>query len=231
MASGPLDSQPAEAAAAGAPGELVVNLQILSPSVGVNRPLLFPDLPAVTTIKQLKDRIRQALPLRPADENQRLIHRGRALLRESDNLLDVFGADAVSTMPFIMPTSTLELACVELTKVPPDHSFGSPNGKPFTSSCGNSPIAIRRVLRLQPPEVRVLRPPLTLQLQRRSMLLRFISDRHLPLGLPGGRIPSLLRPEATMPGYLPLLWPNNNNSNLLTPTPIPPLFSNNTTKT
>lgn len=118
MASGPLDSQPAEAAGAGTPGELVVNLQVLSPSVGVNRPLLFPDLPAVTTIKQLKDRIRQALPLRPADENQRLIHRGRALLRESDNLLDVFGADAVSSVPFIMPTSTLELACVELTKVP-----------------------------------------------------------------------------------------------------------------
>ncbi|KAG8415254.1 hypothetical protein J3458_009116 [Metarhizium acridum] len=98
MASGSLDSQPAEAAeaaVAGAPQELVVNLQILSPSVGVNRPLLFPDLPAVTTIKQLKDRIRQALPLRPADENQRLIHRGRALLRESDNLLDIFGADAL----------------------------------------------------------------------------------------------------------------------------------------
>ncbi|KAF5138430.1 hypothetical protein E5D57_002216 [Metarhizium anisopliae] len=111
MASGPLDSQPAEAAGAGTPGELVVNLQILSPSVGVNRPLLFPDLPAVTTIKQLKDRIRQALPLRPADENQRLIHRGRALLRESDNLLDVFGADALR----IPERQTIHLVVRELT--------------------------------------------------------------------------------------------------------------------
>ncbi|TWU74690.1 hypothetical protein ED733_004705 [Metarhizium rileyi] len=95
MSSGSCDSRPVKAADAGASQEFVVNLQVLSPSVGVNRPLLFPDLPAVTTIRQLKDRIRQALPLRPADENQRLIHRGRALLRESDTLLDVFGADAL----------------------------------------------------------------------------------------------------------------------------------------
>ncbi|RCI13730.1 hypothetical protein L249_8175 [Ophiocordyceps polyrhachis-furcata BCC 54312] len=81
-----------------APEHLVVNLQVVSPSVGVNRPLLFPDLPATTTIKRLKDKIRQTLPLRPSDENQRLIHRGRALLRESDSLLDIFGADALRTL-------------------------------------------------------------------------------------------------------------------------------------
>lgn len=75
---------------------LVVNLQIVSPSVGVNRPLLFPELPAATTIKQLKEKIRNALPVRPPDENQRLIHRGRALLREADTLLDIFGAESVS---------------------------------------------------------------------------------------------------------------------------------------
>ncbi|KHO00937.1 Ubiquitin family protein [Metarhizium album ARSEF 1941] len=97
MASGVSDSHPGEAAGTGPAQELLVNLKIVSPSVCVNGPLLFPDLPAVTTIKQLKDRIRQALPLRPADENQRLIHRGRALLRESDNLLDVFGASALQT--------------------------------------------------------------------------------------------------------------------------------------
>ncbi|CAF3630967.1 unnamed protein product [Fusarium graminearum] len=72
-----------------------VNLQVLSPSVGVTRPLLFPSLAANTTVKQLKDKIRQTLPLRPADENQRLIHRGRAIVRESDTLLDIFGADVI----------------------------------------------------------------------------------------------------------------------------------------
>lgn len=96
MASEPSNSQ-AQAGGPEAPEELAVNLQIVSPSVGVNRPLLFPELPAVMTIKQLKERIRQSLPLRPADENQRLIHRGRALLRDSDTLLDIFGADAVCT--------------------------------------------------------------------------------------------------------------------------------------
>ncbi|KAF4982032.1 hypothetical protein FZEAL_2282 [Fusarium zealandicum] len=75
--------------------EQTVSLQIVSPSVGVNRPLLFPGLPATTTVKQLKDKIRQTLPLRPADEHQRLIHRGRAIVRDMDTLLDIFGADAI----------------------------------------------------------------------------------------------------------------------------------------
>ena len=75
--------------------EQTFNVQVLSPSVGVNRPLLFPGLAANTTVKQLKDKIRQTVPLRPADEHQRLIHRGRAIVRESDTLLDIFGADAV----------------------------------------------------------------------------------------------------------------------------------------
>ncbi|KJZ79352.1 hypothetical protein HIM_01503 [Hirsutella minnesotensis 3608] len=94
--SGPPNMQPTEAMSL-PPEQLVVNLQVVSPSVGVNRPLLFPDLPATTTIKLLKDKIRQTLPLRPADENQRLIHRGRALVRDSDSLLDVFGADTLRT--------------------------------------------------------------------------------------------------------------------------------------
>lgn len=86
------------AADAQASGEPMVNVQIVSPSVGVNRPLLFPGTPASTTIKQLKEKIREALPLRPADEHQRLIHRGRALMRDSDSLLDVLGAESVSSM-------------------------------------------------------------------------------------------------------------------------------------
>ncbi|PFH56197.1 hypothetical protein XA68_16909 [Ophiocordyceps unilateralis] len=94
--SDPSRSHAAEAVAYSA--EHFVNLQVVSPSVGVNRPLLFPDLPASTTIKQLKRQIRQTLPFRPTDENQRLIHRGRALLRDSDSLLDIFGADALRTL-------------------------------------------------------------------------------------------------------------------------------------
>ena len=75
---------------------LVVNLQVVSPSVGVNSPLLFPDVPATTTMKQLKEKIRLAISFGPADDKQRLIHRGRALLRDTESLADIFGAETVS---------------------------------------------------------------------------------------------------------------------------------------
>ncbi|KAF5018731.1 hypothetical protein F66182_9290 [Fusarium sp. NRRL 66182] len=91
------DGDETTATSSSAVDEQTINLQVVSPSVGVNRPLLFPALAANTTVKQLKDRIRQSLPLRPADEQQRLIHRGRAITRESDTLLDIFGADALRT--------------------------------------------------------------------------------------------------------------------------------------
>jgi hypothetical protein len=84
------------------PDPPAVNLQVLSPSVGVNRPLMFPGLSSATTIKQLKEKIRQSLPLRPSDENQRLIYRGRALLHETDTLLDVIGSDVVSLLSFLI---------------------------------------------------------------------------------------------------------------------------------
>ncbi|KAK4114891.1 hypothetical protein N656DRAFT_727946 [Canariomyces notabilis] len=75
---------------------LVVNLHIVSPSVGVGN-LRFPDLPATTTVRQLKAKIRESLESRPADDNQRLIHRGRLLACETDTLQDVLGEDAIRT--------------------------------------------------------------------------------------------------------------------------------------
>jgi hypothetical protein len=99
MASMPSSTRPEDdgsvAASEPAVAEQTITVQVLSPSVGVNRPLLFPSLVASTTVKQLKDKIRQSLPLRPADDHQRLIHRGRAVVRESDTLADIFGPDAV----------------------------------------------------------------------------------------------------------------------------------------
>ncbi|KAM3452991.1 hypothetical protein MY3296_004094 [Beauveria thailandica] len=79
------------------PEQTNINLQIVSPSAGVNRPLQFPATPTSTTIKALKGLIRDSLPLRPADSNQRLIYRGKALLREEATLLDILGAEAVHT--------------------------------------------------------------------------------------------------------------------------------------
>ena len=90
-----MTQEPTPSVAAGE-GPLTVNLQIVSPSVGVNGPLSFPELSAATTVQQLKGLIRDKLSLRPADDHQRLIHRGRLLARDNDTLENVFGAEAVS---------------------------------------------------------------------------------------------------------------------------------------
>jgi hypothetical protein len=80
-------------------GPLVLNLQILSPSAGVPS-MRFADLPAGTTVRQLKEKIRESVPSRPADNHQRLIYRGRPLIRDSDTLQDIIGEQTVrSLMP------------------------------------------------------------------------------------------------------------------------------------
>jgi hypothetical protein len=82
--------------AANEEGRQSIELKILSPSPEVgNAGLHFDDLPVSTTVSELKDRIRDLVSTRPANERQRLIYLGRALLRESDTLLEVFGTQAV----------------------------------------------------------------------------------------------------------------------------------------
>lgn len=85
---------------------LAVNLQIVSPSAGVGN-LRFPDLPAATTLRQLKEKIRETLSWHPADDHQRLIHRGRLLARDTDTLQNVFGEEPVS-----LAVETVERAAV-----------------------------------------------------------------------------------------------------------------------
>ena len=79
------------------PGPLRFTLHVVSPSVGVSGPLNFEGLPATTTVKELKGRIRDVLPSKPQDENQRLIHRGRMLGREAETMLEIFGQETVGT--------------------------------------------------------------------------------------------------------------------------------------
>jgi hypothetical protein len=75
-----------------------IELKILSPSPEVgNAGLHFDSLPVSTTVGELKDRIQDGVSSRPAHDRQRLIYLGRALVQDSDTLLDVFGATAVST--------------------------------------------------------------------------------------------------------------------------------------
>jgi hypothetical protein len=78
------------------PEPLSFTLIVVSPSVGAASRLSFPHLPATTTIKELKAKIRDVLESKPPDENQRLIHRGRMLARETETMLDIFGKETVS---------------------------------------------------------------------------------------------------------------------------------------
>lgn len=82
--------------AASPPGESqTFTLQIISPSVAVPQPLNFTNLPATNTVRQLKERIRDAIDSKPGGQAQRLIHRGRLLARDDDTMLDIFGAEMV----------------------------------------------------------------------------------------------------------------------------------------
>jgi len=72
-----------------------IDLQIMSPSPGVPQPWLIRGIPPTTSVRQLKERLRNVLEARPADNAQRLIHRGRLLARDDETLLGIFGEDAI----------------------------------------------------------------------------------------------------------------------------------------
>jgi len=72
-------------------------LQMISPSVRVDSPIIFENILPTTTVKQVKAKFRDAIPSKPEDELQRLVHRGRILARETETMLDIFGEEAVTT--------------------------------------------------------------------------------------------------------------------------------------
>lgn len=147
------------------PYEPTMNLQVVSPSVGVTRPILFPDIVTSTTIKELKDRIRESLPLRPSDEQQRLIHRGRALSRDTDTLEDIFKVGAVSkeqiTAHAIWLTKKYYVQC----------RMDLPNNTPFTWSLERSRGAKYHQPRRQ-------EPPVPFQSQPHRHTRRIPNNRH-----------------------------------------------------
>ncbi|KAK0752121.1 hypothetical protein B0T18DRAFT_444459 [Schizothecium vesticola] len=74
-----------------------VDIHIVSPTVGVPT-LDFPSLPVETTMRQLKDRIQEALPSHPAHDQQRLIHRGRLLDPDDLSLRDIMTTDQLLSL-------------------------------------------------------------------------------------------------------------------------------------
>lgn len=93
-----MDTEAPETNAPDAPDATGINvdLNIISPNATVLlRPLTF-ELPSNTSIRAVKRRIRQKLPMRPTDDQQRLIYKGRSLENEDQTLEQVIGIDTVS---------------------------------------------------------------------------------------------------------------------------------------
>ncbi|KAH7406830.1 hypothetical protein DE146DRAFT_648559 [Phaeosphaeria sp. MPI-PUGE-AT-0046c] len=72
-----------------------INLRVLSPSAEVEGGVALPDIPTATSVKELRSRIQDAVPSRPAPERMRLIYRGRVVANENDTLSTIFGADNI----------------------------------------------------------------------------------------------------------------------------------------
>lgn len=70
-------------------------LHVLSPSIEIPHKLIFSDVPTSTTVAELKTRICNAVPSRPASERQRLIYRGKALVKDGATLAEIFSQETV----------------------------------------------------------------------------------------------------------------------------------------
>jgi hypothetical protein len=72
-----------------------VDVRILTQLPEPSSVLPFNNLSQSTTVGQLKVLIQTTLPAAPSSEAQRLIYRGRVLIREEDTLLDILGRDTI----------------------------------------------------------------------------------------------------------------------------------------
>lgn len=70
-------------------------LHVLSPSIEIPNKLTFSDVPTSTTVAELKTKICNAVPSRPATERQRLIYRGKALVKDGATLAEIFSQETV----------------------------------------------------------------------------------------------------------------------------------------
>lgn len=87
-----MSEQPSVPETTASRNELQVN--IISPSVQIQK-LTFPGLSTSCTIKELKEKIRDASPLKIGTDKQKLIYRGHVIQAEHRTLGELFGQDAV----------------------------------------------------------------------------------------------------------------------------------------
>ncbi|KAL8747830.1 MAG: hypothetical protein Q9190_000330 [Brigantiaea leucoxantha] len=94
-------------------GSQALLLHVLSPSNEVPDKLTFRDLLPSTTLRELKQRIQNTVPSKPAPARQRLIYRGKPLIQEDLTLKDVF------TQEMIDHSESLSLHLVLPPSAPP----------------------------------------------------------------------------------------------------------------
>ncbi|TLD27790.1 hypothetical protein E2P81_ATG11078 [Venturia nashicola] len=116
-------------------GRTTIDVKILSPSQEVGTGgLQLKNIAVNTTIRALKAAIAESIPSHPGPERQRLIYLGRALSRDDDDLLTVFGREAIQNDG----NHTLHLVLREATRpasVPPHSS------NPFRTTIANPPAS------------------------------------------------------------------------------------------
>ncbi|KAI1391365.1 uncharacterized protein F4822DRAFT_396516 [Hypoxylon trugodes] len=121
---------------AAASSSTTFTLQVISPSFGIPQPLALQDIPADLTVKQLKERIRNAINMRPTDQAQRLIHRGRLLAQDSETMTDIFGREAIRSTD----RQSLHLVLRDLSDVRPTSTQSSFHNGTQTPITGQQPI-------------------------------------------------------------------------------------------
>lgn len=72
-----------------------INLKILSPSSEIEGGIRLQGLPTSTTVRELRLKIQDAVPSKPAPDRMRLIFRGKVVANAADSLETVFGAENV----------------------------------------------------------------------------------------------------------------------------------------
>lgn len=80
---------------------LAINLKVLSPSSEFEGGIHLRELPASTTVRELRLKIQDAVPSKPAPERMRLIYRGKVVANDAATLEAVFGADNVGHVALV----------------------------------------------------------------------------------------------------------------------------------
>ncbi|MCJ1366245.1 hypothetical protein MMC16_005372 [Acarospora aff. strigata] len=122
-------------------------LHVLSPSLEVPNKLRFPSVPISTTVGELKIKIQDAIATKPVPGRQRLIYRGKALVKDTDTMKDVFGQDAVrepaprkSPSYLTDPTQINDPVAHSLHLVLPPSNLTAPSAQASTTASNPQPI-------------------------------------------------------------------------------------------